>query len=88
MTDNIKPAVPSFEVEIDGKPHSMHSDLESAKNEAISISNGVSSMMITSLAASALVASCVWVWDYAINDWVFSQNASFANANRKDQQNC
>ena len=72
-----------FLVEIDGKPQAFHDDIASAKQEAISLAKGVSSMKVTSVAG--IVPSSAWYWDYAINAWVFSQNAVFAEAKRKDE---
>lgn len=73
-----------FLVEIDGKLRAVHDDLASAKQEAISLANGVSSMKITSVGPAG-VPSSAWYWDYAIDDWVYSQNAVFAEAKRKDE---
>ncbi len=73
-----------FRVEIDGKPQAIHDDLASAKQEAISLANGVSSMMVTSI-GPGIAPSSAWYWDYTINAWVFSQNAVFAKAKRKDE---
>ena len=73
-----------FKVEIDGEPKSVHDDLASAKQKAISLANGVSSMKVTSVGPGTVPCSA-WYWDYAIGDWVFSQNAVFAEAKRKDE---
>ncbi len=73
-----------FLVEVDGKPQGVHEDLASAKQQAISVAKGVSSMKVTSIGPG--IAPCsAWYWDYAIGDWVFSQNAVFAEAKRKDE---
>jgi len=77
-------SVTRFLVEIDGKPRAVHDDLATAKLGAISLANGESSMKITSAGPGA-VPSSAWYWDYAIGDWVYSQNAVFAEAKRKDE---
>lgn len=76
--------VTGFLVEIDGKPQGVHEDITSAKQEAISLAKGVSSMKVTSI-GSGIAPCSAWYWDYAISDWVFSQNAIFAEAKRKDE---
>jgi len=73
-----------FLVEIDGKPQAVHDDIASAKQEAISLAMGVSSMKVTSV-GPGIVPSSAWYWDYTISAWVFSQNAVFAEAKRKDE---
>lgn len=73
-----------FLVKIDGKPQTVHDDIASAKQEAISLANGVSSMEVTSI-GHGIVPSSAWYWDYTISGWVFSQNAVFAKAKRKDE---
>ncbi len=76
--------VTGFLVEIDGKPQGVREDLASAKQAAISLAEGVSSMKITSI-SSGIAPCSAWYWDYAISDWVFSQNAIFAEAKGKDE---
>ena len=73
-----------FLVEIDGKPQGVREDIASAKQETISLANGVSSMKITSIGPGITPCSA-WYWDYAISDWVFSENSVFAEAKRKDE---
>lgn len=73
-----------FLVEIDGNKHAFYDDLDSAKKEATHLSKGVSSMKITSFGPGAAPCSA-WHWDYEINDWVFCENAVFAEAKRKDK---
>jgi len=41
-------------------------------------------MKITSFGPGT-VPSSGWYWDYEISDWVFSQNAVFAEAKRKNE---
>ena len=77
-------AATSFLVEIDGEPRTVHEELASAKQGAITLANGVSSMKITSK-GPGLVSCSAWCWDYEISDWVFSQNAVSAEAKRKGE---
>ena len=77
--------VTGFQIEIDGKLQAICDDIASAKQKAISLANGVSSMKVTSVGPGATPSSA-WYWDYTITDWVFSQNAVFAIAKRKDEQ--
>ena len=74
-------SVTRFLVEIDGDLRAVHDDLATAKQEAISLANGVSSMKITSAGPGTLPSSA-WYWDYAISDWVHSQNAVLVEAKR------
>ncbi len=76
--------VTGFLIEIDGKQRTFHDDIESAKQEALSLANGVSSIKIRSVGPGS-VPSSAWCWDYEISDWVFSQNAVFAKAKRKNE---
>lgn len=69
-----------FLVEIDGEPKSVYEDLISAKNAAISLSNGSSRLKITSI-GPGIVPSSAWCWDYESNEWVFTENAVFAEMN-------
>ena len=77
-------SVTHFLVEIDGKPTAAHGDLLSAKAAAILLTKGLSSVKIMSVGPGT-VPSSSWYWDYAISDWVFSQNTVFAEAKRKDE---
>jgi hypothetical protein len=74
-----------FQIEIDGKLQTICDDIASAKQVAISLANGVSSMKVASVGPGATPSSA-WCWDYTISDWVFSQNAVHAVAKRKDEQ--
>ena len=76
--------VTGFRIEIDGKPQAFCDDIASAKQEAIFLAKGVSSMKVTSVGPGATPSSA-WYWDYTISDWVFSQNAVFAEAKRKGE---
>lgn len=73
-----------FLVIIDGERRDICGDLASAKQKAISLANGVSSILITSGGPGA-VSSSAWYWDYKNGAWVFSENAVFAKAKRKDE---
>ncbi len=76
--------VTGFRIEIDGKSQAFHEDIESAKQTAISLANGVSSIKITSVGPGNMPSSA-WCWDYENSEWVFSQNAVFAEAKRKNE---
>ena len=76
--------VTGFLVEIDGKQQTFHEDIESAKQEAITLAKGESSMKIKSVGLGSVPCSA-WCWDYEISNWVFSQNAVFAEAKRKNE---
>ena len=71
-----------FLVEIDGKQQDFCNDIASAKQKAISLANGVSSVKITD---TGIMPQSAWCWDYTKNAWVFSQNAVFAEAKRKGE---
>ena len=71
-----------FLIEIDGERQGFHNDIASAKQEAISLANGVSSMKITD---TGIMPQSAWCWDYTKNNWVFSQNAVLAEAKRKGE---
>lgn len=77
-------SVTGFIVEIDGKQQGVYDDIASAKQEAISLSSGVSSIKVTSIGPGSTPSSA-YCWDYKLEAWVFSQNAVFAEAKRKDE---
>jgi hypothetical protein len=73
-----------FLVEIDGNPRAVYDDIAKAKHEGLSLANVVSSVKITSVGPGG-APSTAWYWDYAISNWVYVQNAVFAEAGRKDE---
>jgi hypothetical protein len=72
-----------FDVAIDGNVTGIYGDLASAKQAAISLAKGISSVKITSI--GGLAPCSAWCWDYEANDWVFSQNAVLARPARKGE---
>ncbi|KAF0163274.1 MAG: hypothetical protein FD157_3144 [Rhodocyclaceae bacterium] len=78
-------ATTGYRVEIDGKPHPLYYDLDSAKQAAVCLAKGASSMKITTIRPVGMAASA-WYWDYEIGEWVFAQNAVLAIAKKKGEQ--
>ena len=77
--------VKGFIIEIDGEKIAVEDNLESAKQKARPFANEGSSIKITSVGTGS-VPSSAWYWDYEISNWVFSQNAVFAKAQRKRKE--